>query len=69
MNNSNYLLLFINVIITFSNAAKKEYLLPNNFGNYSLSELSSAPSCGTTMATYNSVPAKSNGAEQGTYRS
>lgn len=35
-----------------------------DMGIYDTTSCSSAPSCGTTMASYNGIPAKSNGAEQ-----
>ena len=43
---------------------KSLYVYPEKFGNYSLGSCSDAPSCGTTMATFNGIPAKSNGANQ-----
>eukprot|EP01031_Cornospumella_fuschlensis_P037926 gene37926-46077_t len=42
------------------------YLLPAKFGNYSVEDLSAAPSCGTVMATYQKISAYSNGQYQGT---
>ena len=53
----------LNIIISFINA-EKEYILPRIFGNVSTADLESTTSCGAIMATYNSVPAKSNGADQ-----
>ena len=44
----------------------KDYILPPVFGNFNLSSLSSAASCGAAMASYSSVTAYSNGAYQGT---
>ena len=40
------------------------YVYPELFGNYSLGSCSSAPSCGTVMASFNGISAKSNGANQ-----
>lgn len=40
------------------------FVYPDRFGNYSLSSCSGAPSCGSTMASFNGIPAKSNGANQ-----
>jgi surface antigen len=36
----------------------------NELGNYNTTSCSGAPSCGATMASYNGVPAKSNGVDQ-----
>jgi hypothetical protein len=44
--------------------AKDLFVYPEEFGNYTLSSCSSAPACGTAMASYNGVSAKSNGANQ-----
>lgn len=43
---------------------KHLYVYPETFGNVSLSSCGDAPSCGTTMATYNGIAAKSNGGNQ-----
>lgn len=45
---------------------EKEILLPMEFGNFTRNDLKLASSCGTTMATYNSIAAYSNGDNQGT---
>eukprot|EP01038_Epipyxis_sp_PR26KG_P015977 gene15977-21683_t len=42
------------------------FTLPKQFGNYSWDDLSTTASCGSVMATYNGIPAKSNGQYQGT---
>jgi surface antigen len=47
-----------------SNVDHNLFVYPEMFGDYNLTSCSSAPSCGTTMATYNGVAAKSNGANQ-----
>ena len=47
-------------------AASKTYTLPKSFGNYTLTDLSSASACGTIMADFNGIPAYSNGEYQGT---
>lgn len=57
------------VLSTTSGAAEMAqdnslFVYPEVFGNYSLGSCSSAPSCGTTMTTFNGVAAKSNGANQ-----
>jgi surface antigen len=46
------------------NVDQSLFVYPELFGDYNLTSCSSAPSCGTTMATYNGVAAKSNGANQ-----
>ena len=43
---------------------KSLYVYPEIFGNVSLSSCGDAPSCGTTMATFNGISAKSNGGKQ-----
>ena len=47
-----------------SKEARTGWLFPEKFGNYSLTSCSGAPSCGTNLASYNGIWAKSNGAEQ-----
>lgn len=44
----------------------KVFTLPQKFGNYSLSTLSSAPPCGDGLASYNDIVSYSNGDYQGT---
>ena len=46
------------------NVDKNLFVYPETFGNVSLSSCGDAPSCGTTMATYNGIAAKSNGGNQ-----
>ncbi len=60
------LISIVSFMLAFSNPSVENLLLPKLFGNFTHSDLGSAPSCGTTMATYNSIPAKSNGQYQGT---
>jgi surface antigen len=40
------------------------FVYPESFGEYNLTACSGAPSCGTTMASFNGVAAKSNGGNQ-----
>lgn len=40
------------------------FVYPDEMGNFTLGSCSGAPSCGTTMASFNGVAAKSNGANQ-----
>ena len=40
------------------------YIYPERIGNYTLGSCGDAPSCGTKMATFNGIAAKSNGANQ-----
>jgi surface antigen len=40
------------------------FVYPESFGEYNLTACSGAPSCGTTMASFNGVAAKSNGGDQ-----
>jgi hypothetical protein len=72
MNSINILLIIILIVSNSCNATlnvpkdKKEFTLPQKFGNYSLSSLSSAPPCGEGLASYNDIVAYSNGDYQGT---
>jgi hypothetical protein len=43
---------------------KAKWLFPEKFGNFSLGSCSGAPSCGTNLASYNGIWAKSNGVDQ-----
>jgi surface antigen len=40
------------------------YVYPEKFGNFTLGSCGDAPSCGTTMASFNGIAAKSNGGNQ-----
>jgi len=50
----------------FSCTVASEFIYPDKIGNVTKYELSSAPACGTILSTYNSIPAYSNGNDQGT---
>lgn len=47
-----------------STVDKSLFIYPETFGNYTLGSCGDAPSCGTTMTSFNGVAAKSNGANQ-----
>ena len=48
------------------NVDASKYRIPVKFGNYSHSDLVSAPPCGTYLAEYNGIASYSNGEYQGT---
>jgi hypothetical protein len=55
-----FLILFIVIVLiqgVYSDDA--DYLLTKEFGNFTHADLKSASSCGTVMATYNSISAYS----------
>jgi len=62
--NRKLALIFLFAVV--SSAFGLEYLWPKEFGNFTHDDLKTASSCGTVMATYNNIPAKSNGNYQGT---
>lgn len=62
-------LIYFFTFVSFSAASRDGhdtslYIYPPKMGNYSRSSCGDAPSCGTTMASYNGVSAYSNGANQ-----
>lgn len=57
------LVLLASFLVVVSAASKLLYR-EGEIGNYTLSSCSSAPACGTAMASYNGVSAYSNGEEQ-----
>ncbi len=61
---SSYKFIFADEETTLTNKKGVAYTLPSKFGNMTTTSCSGAPSCGTNMASYNGIYAKSNGADQ-----
>lgn len=58
--------LFISSVLTAGADAtdKSLFVYPDTFGNFTLGSCSDAPSCGSTMTSFNGISAKSNGGNQ-----